>query len=287
MTQDADSYPRTFAVDGPIDVKLEIGAGHVSLTAADTSEATVTLRPARAGDGDALDLIARSTVDLRGTSLYIEVPRSIGFRQHAELVVEATVPSMSTAAVKSGSAGVNLAGAFGDLNIKTGSGDVQVETGAQAKVGTGSGDVSLGRVDDAWVKTGSGDIAVEAATGDVTFSTGSGDVRLTEIDGNASVSTASGNVDVRTSAGAVGVKTASGDVTVRRAFAGELEAKTASGRIAVGVPEGTAVLLDCRSVSGQCRSALAPSEAPSEADEQRLQLRARTVSGNIDITRSK
>lgn len=287
MTRDANTYPRTFDVDGPLDVKLEIGGGHVSLTAADTNEATVMLRPARTGDGDALDLIARSTVDLRGTSLYIEVPRTIGFRQQAELVVEATVPGMSMATVKAGSAGVDLAGTFGDVSIKTGSGDVHLETGAQAKVGTGSGDVSLGRVDEAWVKTGSGDIAVEAVTGDVTLSTGSGDVRLTEIDGNASISTASGNVDVRTSSGAIGVKTASGDVAVRRAFAGELEAKTASGRVAVGIPEGTAVLLDCRSVSGQCRSALTPSEPPAEGDEQRLQVRARTVSGNIDITRSK
>ena len=287
MTRDANTYPRTFVADGPLDVKVEIGSGHVSLTAADTSEATVSLRPARTGDGDALDLIARSTVDLRGSSLYIEVPRTVGFRQHAELVVEATVPDMSTANLKSGSAGIRLAGTFGDIGIKTGSGDVHVEAGAHVKVGTGSGEVSLGRVDEAWAKTGSGDIAVEAVAGDVTLSSGSGDVRVSEIDGNASISTASGNVDVRTSSGALGVKTASGDVAVRRAFAGELEAKTASGRVTVGVPEGTAVLLDCRSVAGQCRSGLTASAAPAEGDEQRLQVRARTVSGNIDITRSK
>jgi DUF4097 and DUF4098 domain-containing protein YvlB len=287
MTQDANTYPRNFAADGPLDVEVEIGSGHVSLTATDTNEATVTLRPARTGDDDALDLIARSTVDLRGASLYIDVPRSIGFRQDAAIVVEATVPDMSTVAVKTGSAGVRLAGAFGDVNIKTGSGDVHVEAGAQTKVGTGSGSVSLGRVDEAWVKTGSGDIAVEAVAGDVTVSSGSGDVRVTEIDGIAGISTASGNVDVRTSSGALGVKTASGHVAVRRAFAGEVEAKTASGRVSIGVAEGTAVLLDCSSVTGQCRSGLASSDPPAEGDEQRLRLRARTVSGNIDVTRSK
>lgn len=287
MTQDANSYPRTFVADGPLDVKVEIGAGDVSLTASDTNEATVTLRPARSGDGDALDLIARSTVDLRGTSLYIEVPRTIGFRRQPEVVVEATVPDASTANIKTGSAGVQLGGEFGDVNIKTGSGYVRLETGANIKVGTGSGDVSLGRVDEAWVKAGSGDIAVDAATGDLTLSTASGDVWIGEQGAKANVSTASGDVDVGTSSGVLVVKTASGDLNVRRAFAGDVEAKTASGRVDVGVPEGTAVLLDCSSVSGKCRSGLTPSDAPSDGDEQRLQIRARTVSGNIDITRSK
>jgi DUF4097 and DUF4098 domain-containing protein YvlB len=287
MSTQSTSFPRTFAATGPLDVKIELGAGHVGVTAADTDHASVTLRPARAGDEDALDLIARSTVDVRGSSLHIEVPRTLGFREHAGIVVDATVPAMSTVVAKTGSADLRLDGTFGDLSIKTGSGDVRVEACGNAKVGTGSGDVSLARVDAAQVKTGSGDVSVDAATGDLTLSTGSGDVRVGESDAEVSVATASGSVDVGTSSGALGVKTASGDVSVRRAFAGEVDAKTASGRVSVGIAEGTAVLLDCSSVTGQCRSGLAPSDGPGVGDQQRLQLRARTVSGNIDVTRSK
>ena len=287
MTSDATAYPRTFTAPGPLDVIVEVGGGHVTITATETNEATVTLRPAHVGDENALDKIARATVDLRGSTLYIDVPRTIGFRQNADVVVDATVPTASSVSARTASADVRLQGKFGDVDVKTGSGDVRGESGSAVKVGTGSGAVTLGAIGSAAVKTGSGDIAVDTARSDLTLSTASGDVRVGEVSATVTVTSASGGVDVGTLAGELRVKTASGDINIRRAAAGEMELKTASGRVTVAIAPGTAVLLDCSSITGRCRSGLTPTDGAEPADEERLELRARTVSGNIDITRTK
>jgi DUF4097 and DUF4098 domain-containing protein YvlB len=98
---------------------------------------------------------------------------------------------------------------------------------------------------------------------------------------------ASGDIDVGSMASdRLGATTASGDVTVRRAEDGEIEIKSASGKVVVGVLDGTATLLDCSSVAGQVRSELSPSAAPSEGDDRRLFVKARSVSGAITIQKS-
>jgi DUF4097 and DUF4098 domain-containing protein YvlB len=285
-------YPKTFDVTGALDVSIELGSGDVSVTAAGDSEAVVTLRPGRAGDRDALDLIARSRVDLRGSSLRIDVPRTIGFRSHPDIVVEVTVPTNSTVAVKVGSADVRLDGSFGDTAITTGSGDVWVGSCGDAKVGTGSGDVRLGQVGSVSGKTGSGDIVIARAAGSVKLGSGSGDIRVDELGADAELSTASGDIEVGAMAEDVSVmqsvraSTASGDIAMKRAVAGELEFKAASGNVTVGVVDGTATLLDCSSVTGRVRSELTPSGAPDDGNDRRLFVKARSVSGAINIRKS-
>lgn len=278
---------RTFSVTEPLDVEVELGSGEVIMTAADVSEAEVRLSPGTAGDSDALELIDRSRVDLRGNALRIDVPRVMGFRRHPDVIVEATVPAGSTAAVKTGSADIRLDGSFGDVALKSGSGDVAVDESGDAKVSTGSGDVRLGLVQSASVKTASGDVSAERSRGDLEVSTGSGDIVVQDVDGSAHLSAASGDVEVGSAGPELGVKTASGDVSVRHAAEGDVEVRAVSGDVVVAVADGTATMLDCTSVTGGVRSELEPSDAPSDATTRRLIVRARTVSGGIAIKRAK
>lgn len=278
---------RTFAATEPLDVEIELGSGEVILTAADVAETEVRLSPATPGDQDALELIARSRVDLRGAALRIDVPRVMGFRRHPDVIVEATVPARSTADVKTGSADIRLDGSFGDVALKSGSGDVAVDECGDAKVSTGSGDVRLGLVQSALVKTASGDVAAERSRGDLQISTGSGDVVIQDVAGSAQLSTASGDVEVGSAGPELGAKTASGDIAIRRVAEGDVEVRAVSGDVVVAVAEGTATLLDCTSVTGAVRSELEPSGEPVDASTKRLVIRARTVSGGIAIKRSK
>jgi DUF4097 and DUF4098 domain-containing protein YvlB len=281
----APDSARTFPVTGPLAVSIELGAGDVSVTASDVTEATVSLTPAQAGDPDALDLIARSQVDLRGTALRIDVPQRVGFRRNAEIRIEATVPTSSTLSVKTGSADIHGDGTFGDIKLNTGSGDVWVDTAATGKAWTADR-VRVGVATDASIKTGSGDITVGRSDGELSVTTGSGDIRVDELGGEAELKTASGEIDVSSSAGEVEAKTASGDIAIRGAAEGVVQVKSASGDVTVGVAQGTATLLDCSSVTGRVRSALEPSDAPAESEERRLIVKARSVSGNITINRA-
>jgi DUF4097 and DUF4098 domain-containing protein YvlB len=278
---------RTFPATEPLSVEIELGSGEVIVTAADVSEAAVKLSPGSPGDPDALELIGRSRVDLRGTALRVDVPRVMGFRRHPDVIVEVTVPAGSAADVKTGSADIRLDGRFDDVALKSGSGDVAVDVCGDAKVSTGSGDVRLGLVQSATVKTASGDVSAERSRGDLQLSTGSGDVVVLDVAGSAQLSTASGDVEVGSAGPELGVKTASGDISVRHAAEGDVEVRAVSGDVVVAVGEGTAALLDCTSVTGAVRSELEPSAEPVDTTTKRLTIRARTVSGGITIKRSK
>ena len=286
MPTTSSDFVRTFAVSGPLQISAELGSGEIAISAGDVTEATVRLQPEPADDPDALDLIARARVDLRGNSLRIDVPRAMGFRRHPDVIVVAQVPVGSTVVTRSGSADVRLDGTYGDVKVTTGSGDVWVDAARDASIGTGSGDVRLGLVSAAAVKTGSGDIAVEHCRDDARLETASGDVRMSELGGRGRVSSASGDVELSSVEGDIHLKTASGDLTVSRASAGELQAKTATGDVAIGIASGTAALLDCSSITGQVSSELEPSDEPAEGDERRLVVRARTVSGSVAISRA-
>lgn len=157
MTSIDNELTRTFPAPESLAASIELGSGLVNVTAADVTEAVVTLAPSSPGDRDALDLIVRSRVDLHGSTLRIDVPRVTGFRPHPDVVVEATVPTGSSVSVKTGSADVRLTGTYSDVSVKTGSGDVWVDAGSTVQIGTGSGEVQLGLVDSASVKPRSTD----------------------------------------------------------------------------------------------------------------------------------
>jgi hypothetical protein len=106
----------------------------------------------------------------------------------------------------------------GSLQVKTGSGDVQIASySGRLAVDTGSGDVVLG-----------------SARGETSVDTGSGDVIVKRLIGNGSMDTGSGDVVVENvSAGRLAVDTGSGDVTVREGTAAHVLAETGSGSVRV------------------------------------------------------
>ena len=108
MTTTGNDFVRTFSVTGPLNVSVELGSGEISISAGAVTEAVVRLQPDPAGDPDALDLIARTRVDLRGNALRIDVPRAMGFQRHPDVTVTALVPTASTVVTRSGSADVRL-----------------------------------------------------------------------------------------------------------------------------------------------------------------------------------
>jgi DUF4097 and DUF4098 domain-containing protein YvlB len=118
------------------------------------------------------------------------------------------------------------------------------------------------------VQTASGDIEVEIARGNITLASASGDVTVAEAYGNVSANTVSGDQNH----GAV--------------LQGNVAAHSVSGDVSIGVRRGSRVFLDCNTVGGDTRSELelAP-EAPA-GNGPLVEIRAKTVSGDIVITRA-
>ncbi len=205
-----------------------------------------------------LDFGGYSTTFYRGENVRIyREKRSSVPTLYANLRI--ALPAGSHVAVRNAVGAVRADGPLeGDLQVRTGSGDVRMAAfSGQLGVRTGSGDVTMGSV-----------------TGESSIATGSGDVVVRKMVGNGSLDTGSGDVTVESvSAGKLAVDTGSGDVVVRNGTTGRLLAKTGSGSVqllGVEVQE-----LDAKTGSGDVvlRSSLA----------QAKEVVARTGSGDIEI----
>jgi Putative adhesin len=91
-------------------------------------------------------------------------------------------------------------------------------------------------------------------------------------------------------AGGCQVKTASGDLRIGRLSGGRAQLETVTGDIEVAVARGALVAVDAATVSGSVRSEIdldAEEPGPTGPDEPpRLELHARTVSGDLRIERA-
>lgn len=271
-----------FTVSGPVRVQATLRGTDLVVAEGGADTVTVLLESSR--DAAERGAFATSTVvELVGDVLHLEAPLPRFFSRDRTRIrvtlpagseldvgtgsgdVTSTAP-LARAVVRSGSGDVHLVD-VGDLEAVTGSGDVRVTTLGRGRAQTGSGDIWAGTVRDSLAtRTGSGDVTV-ASTRRLQSTSGSGDITLDELRGQARL------------------RTASGDARVVRAVSGHLDVKSTSGDVRVGVAQGTAVLLDCSTVSGQMRSALRATGEPGPEDET-LELVARTISGNLLVDRA-
>ncbi|HTW10113.1 MAG TPA: DUF4097 family beta strand repeat-containing protein, partial [Acidimicrobiales bacterium] len=195
------------------------------------------------------------------------------------------------------------------LDVVTASGDVTADGRfGDSTIETRSGHVQLGSIDgNLSVKSQSGDVNVRSVSGDARVNTASGDVRCGPL-GAAQVRTASGDVEVGATTGLLSVQTASGDVVagqvgtgcdlksasgdqrVESLVSGRAVLETVSGDITVGIARASLLAVDAETVSGDLTSEIdLDQDRPGEGwdgDGPRVELRARTVSGDLHIQRA-
>jgi len=263
---------KTFETPGAVRVRIALGSGDVRIDA--IPETTTEVELVALEDDDATRAaVAQAVVEARErsgrTEIVVELPRKSGWSflgRGPSVGVRVRCPEGAEVDVSSASADVTATGRLGDVEAKTASGDVAVDVVAGLKVATASGDVTVGEATGKGsVKTASGDVAVRLCQGALSLNLASGDVVVTEARGPLSVATVSGDQEIGSvEAGAVKLQSVSGDVRV-------------------GVKPGLKVWIDATSVSGSMTSELAMGgESAAEGDAQ-VELRARTVSGDVRI----
>jgi DUF4097 and DUF4098 domain-containing protein YvlB len=87
--------------------------------------------------------------------------------------------------------------------------------------------------------------------------------------------------------GGATAQSVSGDIQILSVRSGDVRVQTVSGDVSVALAQGVGVWIDAGSVSGDITSKLELEDAP--ADEQAgasLELRVKTVSGDVDISRA-
>lgn len=259
----------SFPTPSPLDLRVRNPAGVIAVTAADTDTSTVEVE-ALDSSAEAQEFVRRTgaTLSGHGDELVVEVPERRGLRaiRQVRIAVRVTVPTGSRVTTQAASADVTCTGRYAAATVHSASGNVAVdEVDGEVEAHLASGRVRLGSGGRVTARTASGNVEVGHATGDVSVHAASGDVRI----GVAEAS--------------VEVKTASGGVTIAEARRGSIVLDAASGDLRVGVRSGVVARLDLQSITGKVRSEL-PIEDTAPQDGAALEIRARTVSGNLLVT---
>lgn len=241
-------------------------------------------------------------VHLDEHGLVVEVPAQVtllGLGGSVRLDVH--VPADSDARVVSGSGGVDLRGRLLDVDARSGSGVLTLESAASAVVRSGSGRVRIDAVEDLSLtsgsgavevgrtgrlvaKSGSGSLRVGAIAGESRLVSGSGAVSIDEVSGDLELRAGSGAVRIGELTGRIAATTGSGSFAVAKATSGRVEGVSGSGSSTIGVPYGTAVLVDAESRSGRVRSEL-ESVPGAEGFERTLEVHVRAGSGSVTLRR--
>ncbi len=150
-----------------------------------------------------------------------------------------------------------------------------------------SADVLLAQVGGTLsVHSASGDIRIDELDGNGRVNTASGDARIGAVRGELAANTVSGDVELGEAHRAVTLQTVSGDQRLRSIRSGEIQLKSVSGDVRVGVLTGTRLFIDAASTSGDVHSELDVGDAPVEGNGSEANLRVKTVSGDIAVTRA-
>lgn len=267
---------QTFTTPDPVELYVELGAGSLSVEATETPDSTVEITGPRAEE---------FTVELRGRHLVVVPPkgRFLGL-VNDEHTVRVVVPAGSDLATKTGSAATEAIGPLGNVRLKTGSGDVEIDlVEGPLVVDSGSGDIRCHEAAaEIRIKSGSGDVDLGSVRGTTGISTGSGDVVIGVARERTVIKTGSGDLEVKRAEADVSLATASGDLVIGHAPRGRITAKNVSGDVRVGIPAGTPVWTDVNTVTGSVASNLRSVGRPAEGQDH-VELRATTVSGDVRL----
>lgn len=269
----------TFETPNPPDLAIEIGSGRVEIMAGETNGRTLVTVTGKGSE--------ETAVEQQGEAISIVGPRSrSGFSfsfGSSQLTVRVSTPAGSNLSTKLGSADLAATGPLGTCTLRSGSGGTDLEEVGTLEATSGSGDLQVGSVTgSASLRTGSGDLRLRTVAGDVSALTGSGDVILGSVSGQVSAKSGSGDILVEAVGHGAGITTASGDIRLDRLSGGRLDARSASGDIAVGVSAGLPAWTDIHTMTGMVHSRLESLGQPAEGAPF-VELRLRSVSGDINV----
>lgn len=217
---------------------------------------------------DQVRIDLKSSPDRADTLIVDTDPARTGWA--SGFTVRISAPTGSGVRIQSQSADVKVTGAGDKVEIRTASGDVDIDqVNGQALVHSASGDVRLREAGSSCdVKTASGDIVVEQVADDALLHTTSGDVR---------VGAAAGNVSARS---------VSGDVQLTDLVTGRTEVNTVSGDVEIGVHAGSVASVELVTMAGETDTDFPVTDEAPTADAPVLHLKVTTKSGDITLRRA-
>jgi hypothetical protein len=255
----------TFATPEPITTVVSFTAADVRVNATQRTETTVEVQPADPADATDVAAAERARVTYSNGRLTLK-DRSNLRSLPGRITVTIELPSGSALeiSVRDG--------------LLTGQGRLGV---VEAHVS--QGDIHLDRIGASRLATDSGDITVAASGDPSTLVTSCGQIKLGESTGTTTISSGDGDITVDRTADDLRMTAKQGTVVVGRMAGGVAELVVGTGTINVGIPDGTAVLLDAKPTLGRVRDNLG--DDPETTDGNTVELHAHIAHGDILLHR--
>jgi hypothetical protein len=265
---------QSFDTPGSVLLTIECPVGEIDVTTHDAPRTDVDVIALK-NDDTSRDAVENTRVEVHpagdGTEVRVEVPRRSGtfFGRESKIRVVVRAPHGAALSFRTASADVAAHGRLGAVRGKTASGDVEVDVADEVSVSTASGDLRFGEVRGAAeLRSVSGDVTVRHVGGELSASVVSGDLRVAAADLGGSVNAVSG------------------DIALAAVTGGGVHLTSVSGDVTVGIREGSRVHVDVTTVSGDLRSDLDLGDAPPAGDGPLVEVRGRTVSGDLRVRRA-
>ena len=276
----------TFSTPGPVRLDLELPAGVIEIETADTDETYVEL-DAVSGKEQVQEMVADARIESNRRGDGYEVTVAVRTRSGVwisfskgpdirlgtpDMRLRITCPHGASVDARTKSADLRGVGEYASVDFKTASGDVALDSTA-----------------DAFVKSASGDVHIDTVGGTLDVKTVSGDVHVGSVARDTKVQAVSGDVHIQENNGSVSANTVSGDQRLHAVLQGRVELRAVSGDIAVGIRRGSRVFIDANTVSGSTSSEFELSDAPQpppDPEAPLVEVFAKTVSGDVRIERA-
>jgi len=281
----------SFETPESISVTIELQVGNVHLIASDRVDTVVLVNPSDRFRAQDVEAAERTQVDYSDGRLMIKVPKPRGLGTYIGLgrtgSVDMTIELPTDSGVHGEAAWADFRGngELGDVWIKTGAGDIRLDSTRQLHLASGAGSVTVNRAAGHSELTTAGEMRIGEIDGAAEIKNLNGKTWLGEVTGALRVKSANGDITVDRAHAGVGAKTANGHIQIGEVVSGSVELATASGELEIGIRDGTAAWVDAKTQFGRVHNDLGSAEGPDPSQE-RVEIRARTSFGNIVIHRS-
>ena len=278
----------TFPTSAPITAVLDQVAGSVHVVASDRDDVVVTVLPANPGKSADAHMAQETSVDFANGILTVGNDRSlknlvIGPKGAVAVTIE--LPAGSSLSGKIAFGALDTEGALGAVDVTLAAGNARIADVDRLTLSASAGSIVVGRVaGTADLRASAGSVRVREIAGDATIRAANGHTTVSAVTGSLTVQGAHGEVVVGRVAGRLVAKAASGSLRVESLESGRVDLTTSYGSVEVGVPLGTAALLDVSSKSGAVRNRLQPTGGPV-ADEATAEIHASTGYGDVVVRR--
>ncbi|MFI0405771.1 DUF4097 family beta strand repeat-containing protein [Actinomadura sp. 3N508] len=283
----------TFDTPEPIIADIDVFVGQVRIHATDRADTVVEVRPSDPANEACVQDAERTVVEFSGGRLRVGGPRPKGlgylrsWRGSIDVTIELPTGSGVEAGVAAGGmAGFVATGALGRTVMHSSNGDVRLEETGALEVKSSVGEISVDRVTGSAEVTGSvAAIRLGSVAGPGTVKNSTGLITIGEVTGDLRLKTGTGDITVDRALGGLVLTSAHGRIRVGAAVRGSVQVDGGHGRVGIGIPEGTAALLDLRSKNGVVRNTLTAADGPETTDAV-VEVHAHTNWGDIDVHRS-